>query len=128
MDMKKLMILVQLFVLQWLLLAVNRVRAHIRKLMKKQKAQERTGYTTEETATGSSDVPVVAPVETQPVTDTRVEDNYDNEPVRRENVSVVEGTGLKTYSVVVGSFGVKANAYNFQRTFKKCRIRCASSI
>ena len=90
-----------------------------KKAYEKAKAQERTGYTTEEeTATGSSDVPVVAPVETQPVTDTRVEDNYDNEPVRRENVSVVEGTGLKTYSVVVGSFGVKANAYNFQGRLK----------
>ena len=69
-----------------------------KKAYEKAKAQERTGYTTEETATGSSDVPVVAPVETQPVTDTHVEDNYDNEPVRRENVSVVEGTGLKAYN------------------------------
>ena len=70
-----------------------------KKAYEKAKAQERTGYTTE-------------------VTDTHVEDNYDNEPVRRENVSVVEGTGLKTYSVVVGSFGVKANAYNFQGRLK----------
>ena len=85
-----------------------------KKAYEKAKAQERTGYTTEETATGSSDVPVVAPVETQP----RVEDNYDNEPVRREDVSVVEGAGLKNYSVVVGSFGVKANAYNFQERLK----------
>lgn len=89
-----------------------------KKAYEKAKAQERTGYTTEETANGSSDVPVVAPVETQPVTETRVEDNYDNEPVRREDVSVVEGAGLKNYSVVVGSFGVKANAYNFQERLK----------
>jgi len=34
-----------------------------KKAYEKAKAQERTGYTTEETATGSSDVPVVAPVE-----------------------------------------------------------------
>ena len=44
-----------------------------------------------------------------------VVDNYDNEPVRRENVSVVNGAGLKAYSVVVGSFGVKANAEGLQQ-------------
>ena len=90
-----------------------------KKAYEKAKAQERTGYTTEETATGSSDVPVVAPVETQPVTETRVEDNYDNEPVRREDVSVVEGAGLKQvafnsgnsmYRVVAATFDNKASA------------------
>ena len=96
-----------------------------KKAYEKAKAQERSGYTTDETATGSSDVPVVAPVETQTVTDTRVEDNYDNVPVRHEEVSVVDGAGLKSYSVVVGSFGVKANAYNFQQRFEEYRIRCA---
>ena len=61
--------------------------------------------------------PVVAPVETvqQPVNQAPVVDNYDNEPVRRENVSVVNGAGLKAYSVVVGSFGVKANAEGLQQ-------------
>ena len=45
-------------------------------------------------------------------------DNYDNVPVRRENVSIVNGTGLKTYSVVVGSFSVKANAEGLQQRLK----------
>ncbi len=51
----------------------------------------------------------------QPVNQAPVVDNYDNEPVRRENVSVVNGAGLKAYSVVVGSFGVKANAEGLQQ-------------
>ena len=86
-----------------------------KKAYEKAKAQERSGYTAPETSTESSDAPVVAPVETQPVTETRVVDNYDNEAVRREDVSVVKGSGLKTYSVVVGSFSVKANADGLQQ-------------
>ena len=61
---------------------------------------------------------VVAPVETQPVTQAPVVDNYDNEPVRTETVSVVNGSGLKPYSVVVGSFGVKSNAEGLQQRLK----------
>lgn len=34
----------------------------------------------------------------------------DNTPVREEKVRLVSGDGLKAYSVVCGSFGVKANA------------------
>ena len=34
----------------------------------------------------------------------------DNTPVREEKVQLVSGDGLKAYSVVCGSFGVKANA------------------
>ncbi len=40
----------------------------------------------------------------------------DNVPVRTESVSLVKGAGLKAYSVVVGSFGVLANAEGLQNT------------
>ena len=40
----------------------------------------------------------------------------DNVPVRQERLTVVNGVGLKAFSVVVGSFGVKANAEGLQRT------------
>ena len=89
-----------------------------KKAYEKAKAQERTGYTTDGTANGSSDVPTVAPVETQPTIDTSVEDNYDNVAVRQESVSVVNGAGLKSYSVVVGSFGIKSNAEGLQQRLK----------
>lgn len=46
---------------------------------------------------------VVAPVVTEPAPVTNV-------TVREEKVELVSGTGLKAYSVVCGSFGVKANA------------------
>ncbi len=44
---------------------------------------------------------VAAPVEAAPATPAQV---------REESVQLVSGTGLKAYSVVCGSFGVKANA------------------
>jgi cell division protein FtsN len=34
--------------------------------------------------------------------------------VREERVTVINGTGLKNFSVVVGSFGLKANAEGLQ--------------
>lgn len=52
----------------------------------------------------------VAPVQT--VTTTPV---VTNETARQENVTLVNGAGLKAYSVVVGSFGVKANAEALQK-------------
>lgn len=52
----------------------------------------------------------VTPVQTvTPVTD------YSNVTVRTEDVTVVNGSGLKAYSVVVGSFGVQANATALQK-------------
>ena len=86
-----------------------------KKAYEKAKAQEQTSTDNDDSM--KQDAPVVAPVETvqQPVTQAPVVDNYDNDPVRRENVSVVNGAGLKAYSVVVGSFGVKANAEGLQQ-------------
>ena len=61
---------------------------------------------------------VVVPMEEKPVTQTQVVDNADNVPVRQETVSVVAGAGLKNFSVVVGSFSLKANAEGLQQTLK----------
>ena len=52
-------------------------------------------------------VETVAPVTTAPVTSAPV---TTTAPVREEKVELVSGDGLKAYSVVCGSFGVKANA------------------
>ena len=66
---------------------------------------------TEETA-------VVAPVQAKPANETRVVDNLDNVSVRQESVSLVSGSGLKAFSVVVGSFGVRANAEGLMQRLK----------
>lgn len=60
----------------------------------------------------------VTPLTQTPVTQTTVVDNNDNIQVRQEKVSLVDGSGLKAYSVVVGSFGVKANADGLQQRLK----------
>ena len=65
--------------------------------------------------------PVTAPVverpqqepQTQPQTQAPVQ-NYDNVAVRSESVNLISGDGLKGYSVVVGSFGLKPNAEDMQ--------------
>lgn len=63
--------------------------------------------------------PVVTPLVEAPVQQAPAPSyNVDSEPVRTETVSVVSGTGLKAYSVVIGSFGVKANADNLQAKMK----------
>lgn len=55
----------------------------------------------------------VTPVQTvTPTTD------YSNVSVHSEDVTLVNGTGLKAYSVVVGSFGVQANAVALQNKLK----------
>ena len=46
-------------------------------------------------------------------------DNADNISVRQESVSVISGAGLKNFSVVVGSFSLKANAEGLQQTLRR---------
>ena len=86
-----------------------------KKAYEKAKAQEGTTYTTQETTTYT---PEVTPLEETRVTETRVVDNSDNAVVRQESLALIDGAGLKAYSVVVGSFSVKANAEGLQRTLK----------
>lgn len=56
-------------------------------------------------------VQVNAPVQVTPVTDANANQQYEQTPVRQEQVSVVSVSGsLKPYSVVCGSFSLQANA------------------
>lgn len=87
-----------------------------KKAYEKAKAQEAAQATTTEEP--QTTAPVVTPLETTTPSQTTVTDNYDNVPVRNENVTVVSGAGLKGYSVVVGSFSLKANAEGLQNTLK----------
>ncbi len=61
---------------------------------------------------------VVTPLEERAATQARVMDNADNIAVRQENVSVISGAGLKNFSVVVGSFSLRANAEGLQQTLR----------
>jgi len=87
-----------------------------RKAYEKAKAQEQNA--SESQNSGSESVAIVTPVVEKPVTETVVVDNADNVPVRQESLSIVNGAGLKNFSVVVGSFSVRANAEGLQSTLK----------
>lgn len=84
-----------------------------KKAYEKAKAQEAQQATSTET-----EAPVVTPLEEKPATETTVVDNTDNVAVKSEAVTVVEGNGLKNFSVVVGSFSSKANALGLQQRLK----------
>lgn len=68
----------------------------------------------------------VTPVETATTTETvtttettaTATPDYSKVSVRTEDVSLVSGSGLKAYSVVVGSFGLETNAVNLQSKLK----------
>lgn len=79
-----------------------------------EKAQAATTTTTETV----DDTPVVTPIVTAPVEQPTVVENVENVSVRQENLTVVDGDGLRSYSVVVGSFSVKANAEGLQQKLK----------
>ncbi len=52
----------------------------------------------------------------QPVQQTQPVQDYSNVSVRNEAVTLVDGAGLKDFSVVVGSFGMMSNAKGLQAT------------
>ncbi|WP_277234794.1 SPOR domain-containing protein [Phocaeicola salanitronis] len=76
-----------------------------KKAYEKAKQQELAEAATNETPAETTVTPVapVAPVTTTPAP-------VQTAPVREEKVELVSGNGLKAYSVVCGSFGIKANA------------------
>ena len=88
-----------------------------KKAYEKAKSQEAAQRMAEAPQTETAPT-VVAPVTTRPATQTRVVDNVDNVSVRQENVTVVNGAGLKNFSVVVGSFSLRANADGLQQTLR----------
>ena len=61
--------------------------------------------------------PVVTPLETTTPTESTTTE-VDNATVRQENVDLVSGSGLQNFSVVVGSFSLKANAEGLQGQLK----------
>ena len=82
----------------------------------KAKAQEESQQ--QQQPVQSQNQAVVAPLQERPATNTRVMDNADNISVRQESVSVVSGSGLKNFSVVVGSFSLETNASGLQQTLR----------
>ena len=87
-----------------------------KKAYEKAKAQETAQQPIDQTQ--PEEVNVVTPIVEKPATETKVVDNTDNVQVRQERVSVISGSGLKSFSVVVGSFSVIANAEGLYQRLK----------
>ena len=83
-----------------------------------EKAKQYDTATQQATAQTTEDAAVVAPVEAKPADEARVVDNLDNISVRQESVSLISGSGLKEFSVIVGSFGLISNAEGLQQRLK----------
>lgn len=109
--MKKIMVLGAAMCVAMAFTSCKSSESAYRKAYDKAQAQE-TAYNNNDNTNKQTDtdVPVVAPVEQKAVGQTAVVDNNDNVPVRHENVSFESGEPLKAFSVVVGSFSIKANA------------------
>ena len=84
-----------------------------KKAYEKAKAQEAAAVET------NTEANVVTPVEEKPIDEVRIVDNADNVQVRQEQVSLIDGSGLKNFSVVVGSFSLRANADGLQQRLKE---------
>ena len=86
---------------------------------KQQEELQQRQQAEQQTAAVQSDNAVVTPLQEKAANNTQVMDNGDNVQVRQETVSVVNGEGLNNFSVVVGSFSLKANAEGLQQTLKQ---------
>jgi cell division septation protein DedD len=86
-----------------------------RKAYEKAQAQQNVN---DNTVPQQTTTPVVTPLEEKSANQTTVTDNVDNATVRTESVELISGSGLKDYSIVVGSFSLKANAIGLQNTLK----------
>ena len=82
-------------------------------LQQRQQAEQQTA------AVQQTETNVVTPLQEKSANNTQVVDNGDNVQVRQETVSVINGEGLNNFSVVVGSFSLKANAEGLQQTLKQ---------
>jgi len=82
------------------------------------KAKQQEEMQAQTQAPAATEANVVTPMVEKPATNTAVYNNADNVNVRQESVTLVNGAGLKNFSVVVGSFSLKANAEGLQQTLK----------
>lgn len=87
-----------------------------RKAYEKAKAAEMTTDNTADNSAAASTA--TAPVTSQTAPVQQAAPVEENVPVRTEDVSLIDGEGLKAYSVVCGSFSLKTNAEGLQSRLK----------
>ncbi len=114
--MKRNFIILTVFCIALLMTGCKSKESAYKKAYEKAKAAEETTVTEEEDVV---EIPVVTPMVETPATETTVVvSNEDNESFRTEDLSVVDGDNLRSYSVVVGSFSLRANAEGLTATLR----------
>lgn len=112
--MKKFMVLGAALCVAFAFTSCKSQESAYKKMYEKAKAQEE-----QQTATAQ---PVQQQATVTPLTTTQADQttvtNADNTPVRQEDVTLISGSGLRQYSVVAGSFGLKSNAEGLQSLLK----------
>ncbi len=88
-----------------------------KKAYEKAKQQRQTQVVEQPAATTTTTTTTVTPATVTPV-QTVTTAPVTTETPRTENLTLLNGAGLKAYSVVVGSFSIRANADNLQRTLQ----------
>ena len=89
------------------------------KAKQQEELQQRQQTEQQTAAVQQTENAVVTPLQEKAANQTQVVDNGDNIQVRQEAVTMVSGDGLNNFSVVVGSFSLKANAEGLQQTLKQ---------
>ena len=89
------------------------------KAKQQEELQQRQQAEQQSAAVQQTENAVVTPLQEKAANQTQVVDNGDNIQVRQEAVTMVNGDGLNNFSVVVGSFSLKANAEGLQQTLKQ---------
>lgn len=108
--MKKMMVLGTAMCVALAFTSCKSSESAYRKAYDKAQAQEQANNNNTQAAPQETELPVVTPLDQKPADQTTVVDNNDNVPVRHENVNYESGEALKAFSVVIGSFTIKANA------------------
>lgn len=83
-----------------------------------EKAKQQRQAEVQQQPTATTTTTTVAPVTTVTPVQTVTTAPVATESTRTEDLTLVNGAGLKAYSVVVGSFSIRANADNLQKTLK----------
>lgn len=112
--MKKLLVMGAALCVAFAFTSCKSQESAYKKAYEKAKAQEEQNQAQQPV----QEAPVVTPLVEKPADQTTVT-NVNNATVRTEDVTVVSGAGLQAYSVVVGSFSLKANAEGMQSTLKQ---------
>lgn len=116
--MKKIVVLGATLIVALCITSCKSQESAYKKAYEKAKALDTQNAPAATTEAATDSTPSVVPMVEKPATETKVVDNYDNVQVKPENVTVVNGAGIKQYSVVVGAFSISANAEGLQNTLK----------